>query len=494
MKFQHILTSALCLTLVSGAGAAYGQDSGALVDALVRKKILTPQEAENIRADLIKENTSADKIKLSGPVTELSLYGDLRLRYQYSNLDPQIDVKAPTRDPGHGTQGSKFNFRLRLNGDFKLTENWFGGVQLTTGRNTDTGSQTYDGGFRNYEIYVSRAYVGWKNDADWLTVIGGKQPDPFYTTDMVWDPNINPSGAVEQVKFHKLFGGGVEETTTTGADGKSVVSVKQAPVSSPWELTLVAGQFAFNDNNEDAWAGQNTDAFLFEEQLIFSYKFSKDVKLTVAPAYMVYNAAQLNDAVNTEPFSQLTDGLPLGVGETRNLSIIEVPGDISFKLCGVKTKVLWDFSYNTNGAKRTRDIYGVNGQMEIVKDSKGKVISEFQRSDHSSQDDMGYQVGFQLGQNVKRGDWSLLTTYRQVGLAAVDPNLNCSDFALSRVNVRGWKIGVSYSFSSAVVAQVTYFGANNLRSDLVGGQATGGARIADGNSLQLVTVDLNVKF
>ena len=116
------------------------------------------------------------------------------------------------------------------------------------------------------------------------------------------------------------------------------------------------------------------------------------------------------------------------------------------------------------------------------------------RSDQSSQDDMGYQVGFQVGQNAKAGDWSLFATYRQVGIAAVDPNLNCSDFALSRLNVRGWKLSAAYSFSNAVLGQVTYFTADNLRGDLIGGQATGGARIADGNSLQLLTVDLNVKF
>jgi len=489
MKFPHLLGIALLL----GSCVSYGQDSGALVDALVRKKILTAQEAEDIRADLIKENTSADKIKLSNSVTELSLYGDLRLRYQYSNLDPQFVPTVPNGDPGHGTQASRLNFRLRLNGDFKLTENWFGGVQLTTGQNTDTGSQTFDNGFSNYPIYISRAYVGWKNDADWLTVVGGKQPNPFYTSDMVWDPNIDPSGLAEVVKFHKLFGGGIQQTTVTEG-GKTVTSITQAPVSCPWELTFVAGQFAFCDNNEDFVDGQNTDAFLFEEQLIFGYRFSKDVKLTVAPAYLAYNAAQINSAINTQPFSQATDGLPAGIGETRDLSIIQVPGDVSFKVCGLSTKFLWDFSYNTDGAKRVRDIYGVDGGIEIVKDSNGKVVGEFRRSDHSSQDDMGFQAGFQLGQNVQKGDWSLLTTYRQVGLAAVDPNLNASDWGLSRVNLRGWKLSAAYNFTNAVVGQITYFAADNLRKDLVGGQATGGAKIADANSDQLLTVDLNVKF
>lgn len=460
MKFFHLLGIALIL----GSSVSYGQDSGALIDALVRKKILTAQEAEDIRADLIKENnSSADKIKLSSSIKELSLYGDVRLRYQYSNLDPQFDATAPHGDPGHGKQGSKFNYRLRLNADFKLTDNWFGGVQLTTGSNADTGSQTYENGFSNNAIFISRAYVGWKNDADWLTVVGGKQPNPFYTTDLMWDPNINPSGAVEVVKFHKLFGGDIRQTTCTDG-GKTVTSLTQA-TASPWELTFAAGQFAFCDNDEFAVDGQNSDAFLFEEQLIFGYRFSKDVKLTVAPAYLAYTAAQIKSAVNTQPFT--------GIGGTRDLSIIQVPGDLSFKVGGLCTKFLWDFAYNTDGGARTREVYGV---------------------DHSSQDNIAFQVGFQLGQNVKKGDWSLLTTYRQVGIAAVDPNLNASDWGLSRVNLRGWKLSAAYNFTNAVIGQITFFAADNLRGNLVGGQATGGSQIADANSDQLLTIDLNVKF
>src|ERR1041385_8782770 len=62
-----------------------GQDAGALLDLLVRKKIITDQEAEEVRAELVKESasTAAGKWKLSTPITELELYADTRLRYEY---------------------------------------------------------------------------------------------------------------------------------------------------------------------------------------------------------------------------------------------------------------------------------------------------------------------------------------------------------------------------------------------------------------------------
>ena len=475
------------VALALGAGSVGAQECSALIDKLVRKKVLTAQEGEDVRADLVKENVSTQKVVVDSFVKELTLSGDLRLRYEYFNIDPQFDYKAPNGDPGHGTQSSRLRFRLRLNAEFKLTDNWFGGVQLTTGKTSDTGSQSYLGGFQNYDIYISRAYFGWKNDADWLTLIGGKQPNPFYTTDMVWDPNIDPGGFVEQVKLHRLLAG----ENPFARDGKGTAA--SAP-ASPWELTFTAGQFCFDDNKEDGLAGMNTDAWLFEQQLLFSYKFHNGVKFTIAPTYLTYNGAQVNESINTQPFSQATDGLPPGTGETKYLSLIQIPGDISFKLGSISTKFLWDFTYNTEGNRRVRDIYGIDGTMEVVTTPGGKTLAAYRRSTHSSQDDYAWQAGFLFGQNIKKGDWSLLVAYRQVGLGAVDPNLTCSDFALSRLNVQGWKISLAYNLTNAAVFQATWFGADNLRKDLIGGQATGGAKIADSNNVQLVTLDLNVKL
>lgn len=44
------------------------------------------------------------------------------------------------------------------------------------------------------------------------------------------------------------------------------------------------------------------------------------------------------------------------------------------------------------------------------------------------------------------------------------------------------------------VGAVTYMYAWNLRDDLVGGEATGGNGVADGNNIQVLQVDLTVKF
>ncbi|MEI8233175.1 MAG: putative porin [Verrucomicrobiota bacterium] len=499
MKKLPLFAAGLVLWL-GAALAPAEEESSALLDLLVAKKVLTCQEAETLRADLVKEKaaSSAEKLKLSGPVTQLSLYGDARLRFQYDNVDQQLQrwntADQRWEDPGHGDQRDRWRFRLRLSADFQLKDDWFGGVQLQSSQYSDSGNQTFDGGFQNYGIYISRVYAGWRG-LDWLTLIAGKQPNPFYTTDLLWDPDINPSGVVETIAFHKLLGcGGEEETIQYAPDGKTVRSVQRAPVECPWTLTLITGQFFFDDNQEFNPPGRNTDAYLFEEQLLFTLRFCNQMKFTLAPAYLTYNSAQVNTVWNQQGFAQTingtgTDGLPAGWGETRDLSLFQLPGDLSFRLCGWKMKLFWDAVYNADGAKRVNDIYVLPEY-----DKAGDIVEFDHVKNHAGKDDFAWLAGLQIGENVKKGDWSLYVNYRVVGLGSLDPNLNDSDWGLSRLNLRGWKTSLGYNFTDAIIAQLSLCTADNLRKNLIGGQATGGAKLADANSVQVVQFDLNVKF
>ena len=68
-----------------GTTARRQQAIGALLDLLVRKKIITDQEAEELRRRIEQgyANTSAGKLKMSTPLTEMEIYGDIRVRYEY---------------------------------------------------------------------------------------------------------------------------------------------------------------------------------------------------------------------------------------------------------------------------------------------------------------------------------------------------------------------------------------------------------------------------
>jgi hypothetical protein len=160
--------------------------------------------------------------------------------------------------------------------------------------------------------------------------------------------------------------------------------------------------------------------------------------------------------------------------ETRNLSIITAPGDVSFRIGGLATKVYWDFAYNTEGKERA--------------------TNEYFLTTHSSEDDLAWLIGVQLGENIKAGDWSFYANYRRIGMDSIDPNLNDSNFALSDLNADGVKLAVAYSFTDSLVGDITYYHSWLLNKGITGGEATGGSALGNGKNVDVLQVDLNLKF
>ena len=120
--------------LTLGATIARADDS-ALLDVLVKKGILTKQEAEKLEAEVSKEPAPTqggleNKIKIGDWVEELDLYGDMRFREYYQTYENQLPPAGTAFD--RNIQRQRLRFRLRLDADFKLVGNFFGGVQLST--------------------------------------------------------------------------------------------------------------------------------------------------------------------------------------------------------------------------------------------------------------------------------------------------------------------------------------------------------------------------
>src|SRR3989440_9891852 len=126
------------------------QDAGALLDLLVRKKLINDQEAEEVRAELTKETatTSGGKWKLSSPITEIELYGDIRLRYQYNG--GQTDDNSPLARPANGIAGKddwqereRERYRLRLGLRGTLAADWLFGLRFETNASSRSTNVTF---------------------------------------------------------------------------------------------------------------------------------------------------------------------------------------------------------------------------------------------------------------------------------------------------------------------------------------------------------------
>src|SRR5438067_9904922 len=265
-RFSYLLAAA---ALSFGGIAARAQDAGALLDLLIRKKIITDQEAEEVRAELTKQTaeTSAGKLKLSVPITELELYGDARLRYENRGGRTSGDVSQPN----DWLERERERYRLRIGLRGTLADDWFFGIRLETSQNprstnvtfgddtstTSGSSTTVNGPFAKHSdgINVGQAYLGYRGFKD-ITLTGGKMPNPLVTTLMTWDADINPEGTAEQWKHSFSFnfgGGGVEQAQQSYAkDSKNLAITK---TSEPWKLKVDLfanfAQFIYDDVNPE---------------------------------------------------------------------------------------------------------------------------------------------------------------------------------------------------------------------------------------------------
>jgi phosphate-selective porin len=123
MTIQKTKTAAAALALAVVAtpvARLSAQDSGALVDALARREILTAQEAEEIRAELAKEaHASIISTLAKGKATNALTFSG-RFQVQYAALDTEA-ADAPA-DPS--TVHHFFLRRIYFGADAKLGADW----------------------------------------------------------------------------------------------------------------------------------------------------------------------------------------------------------------------------------------------------------------------------------------------------------------------------------------------------------------------------------
>ena len=203
MKKLTLAAAALCVAL--GGTVARAQDAGALLDLLVKKRLISDQEAEEVRSELVKESasTAAGKWKLSAPITELELYGDVRLRYEYRGGRTPSDH---TDNPNDWYERERERYRLRVGLRGTLADDWFFGLRLETSNssrstNVTFGGESSGGPFAKGDdgIFVGQAYFGYTGFPD-FKFTGGRMPQPLIVTSMLWDDDINPEGLAEQWK------------------------------------------------------------------------------------------------------------------------------------------------------------------------------------------------------------------------------------------------------------------------------------------------------
>ena len=172
------------------------------MEALVKKGILTEQEAEDIKADLAKENRSFIKVRAPGRETiSVDLYGDFRGRFDgiFSD-DPAMVDRARLR------------YRLRAGLTATLYDRFEMGFRVTSGESDGSfggdpisGNATFqDNGSKKF-LWIDLAYGKWTavSNASYVgSITFGKMLNPFVFSDALFDADYTPEGAAIQQTFN----------------------------------------------------------------------------------------------------------------------------------------------------------------------------------------------------------------------------------------------------------------------------------------------------
>ena len=96
MMISRFTLRGLILTVaLAGAASLPAQEAGALIDALIRKGILTHQEAEDIRAEIVRDTTVPPVRATAGGATTSRLSVGMRMQAQYAYIDNEVPGAAP---------------------------------------------------------------------------------------------------------------------------------------------------------------------------------------------------------------------------------------------------------------------------------------------------------------------------------------------------------------------------------------------------------------
>ena len=451
MAHTSFKTLALLGSLAIGsASVALAQDSGPIIDKLVAKGLLTDQEGEDLRAELLRDfgHTSAGKLDISSAVTKLKITGDARVRYQFDNEQLNPATAANDRDR------NRYRYRVRLGLEAELGPKWTAATRLETATSATSTNADLGSGADNFEkntndaVFFGQAYLNYKDtgvlDSDSIDVRVGKLPHKFFTPGVngFWiDSDLNFEGAAEEIVY-------------------SDIGLKDS------KLSTRAGQFILNNNaaNFDKTSGATTNTTVDPSLLLMGQVEYSTKKWKVAPTIVAFAAPAAHDKSTAGAVAQVSD-----TAVYNDLATVLVPFEYKLNLGSKPLALYATYGYNFSGEQRAKRLAN---------------------SDTVQKDATMYNAGVRYGENKLAGDYQLVAEYRHVGNGSYSSLLLDSDFNGGLLNGEGIILSGSYSFTSAVWATVTYFNSFNIENE----RAVGASRGNGFGTAQVLQIDLSAKF
>lgn len=482
-KLRGVL-AAVAGTLVLGmATSATADATFDLVDALVKKGVLTEEEAlpllqgrENDIKTADKKVKKASRVTVSDAIENATIYGDIRVRYEdRSGAGNGVATGSPAvvSQTEQARQRARYKITLGVKTE---SGKWYSDLALAMGANGRSDNATFGkSATANLDdkeaLFVKRAMVGYKA-TEWLALEAGRMNNPLYTTPMVWDADLNFEGLVEKVNYKLdnntdlFFTAAQVQYQGDRRDFTTQVTGQADTITTELFAFQGGGKYAFNDHT-NAKAGLTYTTYSHNtSNTKFSPKLATDANATVT-------------------------GVGAGVND---LDTIEIPAEINYYMNSnsIGIKLFGDYVYNTSGDDRFN--------AAVAAQAAGTARNTMQ---NAGNDDTAWLLGLAVGSaadfksfdsnKMVKGDWSARVWYQDVGAYSVDPNAVDSDFMDSRVNTKGTVLKAQYNLEDNVYLNFAYGHAERKNKAL--GTAGAAQDLAlNWKDYDLFQLDLTYKF
>lgn len=429
------------------------------VDLLLQRDRLTEQRLEELERQVTEEH--AEKLYKSSWAQRIDIGGDLRLRYQQ-------DFKDPGNAPRPGDSGpeptnidrEQYRYRFRLNAKAKLIDpreinvgKVDAGFRLSTGNDLNPVSTNETlGDYQNKDTLVlDRAYLKWRFqpiDPKWgnkfplIEISGGRMPNPFQYTDLVWDDDLN-------------------------FEGLTAHFVTDTEIANSWRVFATAGAYPMEEVEF-----QTADKWLYSGQVGYEHRPFYGLNYKLALAYYDYVNVKGQPNITQAQFNAVdSDWSATGFIQGGNTlfdinqrfagdpAYSALPGLASdFNLLNVTAIVNYDRFFPTQVILRGDYVSNLGYDREEVLRLNPSVP-------HDALDQTeGYQVGVTVGYPEPRafGDWNFSFFFKHLEADAVLDAFTDSDFHLGGTDAEGWILNGQYAIYQNIWLNAKWITANEI--------------------------------
>lgn len=411
-----------------------------IVKQEIRDQVRSELRAE-VTQDVIKHaetNRWGIKDALPDWINRMKFSGDIRVRGEGIYQDEENSLlyldASEINDSGSLSTLDTINdrertrVRMRLAVKAKVNNNIEAGIRLSSGNTDDpiSTNQTLGNSGSRYDVTIDRAYLKYtdtNNDGyDWLTLWGGRIPNPWFSTDLIWDSDLNFEGFAATARHNFAGGDSLYDITETNK-----------------EVFFTVGYFPLEEFSQSS-----NDPFLLGAQLGGSLTLNNQSKFTLASSYYKYDDIQADQApAGSGSFfdfrapNNLTQGNTLFEIQDPLSSDILVGYATDYELLGFTARadlttfapyrlvLIGDYVENVG-----YDDSGVNERLGF--DYKEETTA--------------YQMKVEFGwpSAKQAGNWKLHAAYKYIERDAVLDAFTDSDFHGGGTDAEGYVIGADY--------------------------------------------------